>query len=1575
MTHNLYYPQKESWQRFSQNLAEKLQTILQTKFSGIEEQLGFKLKFNIKLKQNILPASLDDEQNCIESFSTLDTDVTLVIAVEDDGMEEMWYLGQLMQLNQQGYWVYNGNYYHLNQALFLNNLEELKVLRIEDILNNALMAWTKLVFEGVKKTNSRMNVSQFIEQLKWHNQVGNQSLFSRILETCISQNPLLQYLPELANPMLKYELTQRVVITGAIQDSHRAFKPYYIGRICPLNTPQTDQVGLVQTLASGARINEEGFIVLQVIDCNEGETHWLSVKEQSKSWIAYENPQKHKSGSMIPAFNKETISQNISVDQASYYVAEEDQLFGIIANMIPYRQYNDPTRGTMACAFLRQALPLVNGSEPKTNPKKFQKFCTEEHYGTELLTAYMPWYGWNFEDAVVISRSASKQLSSSHKSHYRFILQRDWVDQEIQILGNSLYFDYFGINLNNYDKCGIIKPGVRVKANQPLIIETIGNEQQQPNFIVLPENECGGIVQSVRQAEWLDKDQQRAVSIITIQEIKPAQVGDKLTNRHGQKGVISRISADHEMPYIIIDKQKTIDCECGENRLHEHMQLLINPLSVFSRFNIGQLKETLDGRQGSLLEGLPECLPCYTWHKKDQLKCFKHPVFTGYQYQMKLDHNASDKWNARNGGSNASLTQNLLQPMRGRKHQGGQRIGEMETWALAAHNASALLQEMMTLKSDNPEQRTSVIVELSFEQHLLNIEQQLPESFYALTAYLNGIGIDIEQQGKESLFSTANQDQQKIAGLKITNLDEKSYKKLAAENIIETPLIKETSSKTNQFHAKGLHSTAIFNTLQQTIAGQRAYTPLAEKIINPLKLNALIVEKKWPFVIGQLIFSNAVIVGNSNKQLINWRSFFNQYQQAIFEALPETVKHYKADSNKESLKEAVNSFRQSLALQHIDLRLLLWETLEQLPEIAAIKMELLTVLPARLRPYREEENGKRQINDTDKLYQQVLRCNIKLLESLKTDNEDEIIETRIKLFHSIAQLMINEKLPNTLQRKNQKTGLPLKSLCRHVDGKKGIILSNILGKRVDFSARAVITPNPLLDVDQCRISWDIALQLYKFPLLKRLSDKQNRESYGQAVQGDQTARKQIQKDLEQLMAQSPILLNRQPSLHRLSVLAFWPQLTEHQVIEIPPQVTAGYNADFDGDQMAIYLPLSQKAIVEAKKMFPSQHLWHPANGHYALSLTQDLALGHYQNTRENKTVWQESLESESKVNCLNRQKIESQQAFQSVTENSFSLGPENLLNTDEFKELVLSQARGDEETVKTLQRYTHGLTIAEFIKEAKQARDKQISTKISTGKGGALTKKLIHWANSLHIIAGDCGSRKGVTVTLTKETAPELIKLQIYGRILAKEYQKWPKGTVINRLLVDKIYQETMTANQKIELRSPLNCQCIKHVCQQCYGLDWGQGLNQKDDVPILIKPGMPVGIIAAQAIGEPGTQLALNSKHQNSSSDDMLKEILKLFKEKASPVTTETLLNHYLSIPMEVAAIHFEIIYRAKQQIDPEWIADLADKAGLTTRWSTFNNDLVTAAKQQRVDHLTDLKSRTLLGLSFSTFTAGTKK
>jgi len=77
----------------------------------------------------------------------------------------------------------------------------------------------------------------------------------------------------------------------------------------------------------------------------------------------------------------------------------------------------------------------------------------------------------------------------------------------------------------------------------------------------------------------------------------------------------------------------------------------------------------------------------------------------------------------------------------------------------------------------------------------------------------------------------------------------------------------------------------------------------------------------------------------------------------------------------------------------------------------------------------------------------------------------------------------------------------------------------------------------------------------------------------------------------------------------------------------------------------------------------------------------------------------------------------------------------------------------------------------------------------------------------------------------------------------------------------------------------------------------------------------------------------------------------------------------------MEVAAIHFEIIYRAKQQIDPEWIADLADKAGLTTRWSTFNNDLVTAAKQQRVDHLTDLKSRTLLGLSFSTFTAGTKK
>jgi DNA-directed RNA polymerase subunit beta' len=186
----------------------------------------------------------------------------------------------------------------------------------------------------------------------------------------------------------------------------------------------------------------------------------------------------------------------------------------------------------------------------------------------------------------------------------------------------------------------------------------------------------------------------------------------------------------------------------------------------------------------------------------------------------------------------------------------------------------------------------------------------------------------------------------------------------------------------------------------------------------------------------------------------------------------------------------------------------------------------------------------------------------------------------------------------------------LKSLSDMLKGKQGRFRQNLLGKRVDYSGRSVIVVGPQLKLHQCGLPKQMALELFKPFVMKRLVDLNHAQNIKSAKRMVERARPVVWDVLEEVIAEHPVLLNRAPTLHRLGIQAFEPQLVEGKAIQIHPLVCTAFNADFDGDQMAVHLPLSAEAQAEARiLMLSSNNILSPANGRPITSPTQDMVLG------------------------------------------------------------------------------------------------------------------------------------------------------------------------------------------------------------------------------------------------------------------------------------------------------------------------------------------------------------------------------
>ena len=277
-------------------------------------------------------------------------------------------------------------------------------------------------------------------------------------------------------------------------------------------------------------------------------------------------------------------------------------------------------------------------------------------------------------------------------------------------------------------------------------------------------------------------------------------------------------------------------------------------------------------------------------------------------------------------------------------------------------------------------------------------------------------------------------------------------------------------------------------------------------------------------------------------------------------------------------------------------------------------LDVIPVIPPDLRPMVQLDGGRFATSDLNDLYRRVINRNNRLKRLLDLGAPEIIINNEKRMLQEAVDALFD----------NGRRGRPvtgpgnraLKSLSDMLKGKQGRFRQNLLGKRVDYSGRSVIVVGPQLRLQQCGLPKQMALELFKPFVMKRLVDLEYAQNIKSAKRMVERARPQVWDVLEEVIKEHPVFLNRAPTLHRLGIQAFEPVLVEGKAIQIHPLVCAAFNADFDGDQMAVHLPLSAEAQAEARMLMLAAHnILSPASGRPIAVPSQDMIIGLYYLTR------------------------------------------------------------------------------------------------------------------------------------------------------------------------------------------------------------------------------------------------------------------------------------------------------------------------------------------------------------------------
>ena len=334
------------------------------------------------------------------------------------------------------------------------------------------------------------------------------------------------------------------------------------------------------------------------------------------------------------------------------------------------------------------------------------------------------------------------------------------------------------------------------------------------------------------------------------------------------------------------------------------------------------------------------------------------------------------------------------------------------------------------------------------------------------------------------------------------------------------------------------------------------------------------------------------------------------------EAVYELLKSIDLNQELVRLREEIASTNSETKLKRLSKRIKLVESfIESGNRPEWMVMTVLPVLPPDLRPLVPLDGGRFATSDLNDLYRRVINRNNRLKRLLELNAPDIIVRNEKRMLQeSVDALMDNGRRGRAITGTNKR---PLKSLADMIKGKQGRFRQNLLGKRVDYSGRSVIVVGPTLKLHQCGLPKKMALELFKPFIFSKLQRRGLATTIKAAKKLVEREEAQVWDILEEVIREHPVMLNRAPTLHRLGIQAFEPVLIEGKAIQLHPLVCTAFNADFDGDQMAVHVPLSLEAQLEARAlMMSTNNILSPANGEPIIVPSQDVVLGLYYMTRE-----------------------------------------------------------------------------------------------------------------------------------------------------------------------------------------------------------------------------------------------------------------------------------------------------------------------------------------------------------------------
>lgn len=664
-----------------------------------------------------------------------------------------------------------------------------------------------------------------------------------------------------------------------VHDSH-------YGRVCPIETPEGPNIGLIGSLAIYAKVNSYGFIETPFVKIENGVAQfdkvvYLAADEEDGLFIAQADTEISENGELVGEvtcrFGHEIVQ--ISGQKVDYLDVSPKQVVSVSAGLIPFLEHDDANRALMGSNMQRQAVPLLRTEAPYVgtglerkvavdsgavvisevegtvsyvdanlikimsnegieysykllnHERSNQAMCLHQKpivdlgekvkkgtviadgpatkggdlaLGRNILMAFMPWEGYNYEDAILISERLRKDdvFTSIHIEEYEIEARNtklgdEEITREIPNVSEEA--------LKNLDANGVIVVGAEVEAGDILVGKTAPKGETEPpaeekllraifgekardvrdTSLKMPHGSKGTVVEVLELSRANGDDLKAGVNKVIrvfVAEKRKITVGDKMSGRHGNKGVVSRVLPAEDMPFL----------EDGT-----HLDVVLNPLGVPSRMNIGQVLEV---HLGLALQNIPDrdkryiATPVFDgateMEIKDRLEksgyprsgkvtlydgrngeAFDNQVTVGIMYMLKLHHLVEDKMHARAIGPYSLVTQ---QPLGGKAQFGGQRLGEMEVWALEAYGASNILQEMLTVKSDDINGRTKTYEAIVKGEDMP--EADLPESFKVLLKEFRAIALDIELFDKEGNIINVDEDHNKeetITEFSLSSLEER----------------------------------------------------------------------------------------------------------------------------------------------------------------------------------------------------------------------------------------------------------------------------------------------------------------------------------------------------------------------------------------------------------------------------------------------------------------------------------------------------------------------------------------------------------------------------------------------------------------------------------------------------------------------------------------------------------------------------------------------------------------------------------------------------------------------------------